>query len=374
MHGDSYGRLRFALLHLDAEKTQETNFESKLVPWKESNNMLTEVLRQILRAQSPRAEPAEDPAQWEQEGPLAAAPAQPAIQKIKRRLPAGNTDEGSPPKKMKPMTVAEMQWTELATMMLAGVHDGANAACRAAKNAVASTVISKHIGKLFGSFAATNTAVRNGLLRWATGSETIPMDSYIRTFDALAAIPAVQLCSVNQLRMERLLQDRKEESKHGRHGKEDLDHSEEQVPKLSDLDFGCRRFFDALAASPEKRDGKLLREMAQQLGIPYKVNGGSVWYNWRQLNFGRFRKKSEHLQKYGGSSLLTTYGKAQGWTSLLDHIVDRLGGEKKESADDPPKRVIINIDVLGHPWIRRLHLTDEAMAMLGVPREASYMP
>eukprot|EP00973_Karenia_brevis_P064737 8993396-Karenia_brevis.AAC.1 len=51
MGGDSKGRLRFRMQHLDANQCRATPFEEKLYPRASSDKLLTEVLREILVAQ-----------------------------------------------------------------------------------------------------------------------------------------------------------------------------------------------------------------------------------------------------------------------------------------------------------------------------------
>lgn len=78
----------------------------------------------------------------------------------------------------------------------------------------------------------------------------------------------------------------------------------EDMPDLSQLDFASRRMFDSLA-SHKMEEGDTLLELAEKHGVPMKINSKTVWYNFRQLNFSRTRKRQEggRARKYTQDSI-----------------------------------------------------------------------
>ncbi|CAJ1401414.1 unnamed protein product [Effrenium voratum] len=67
-----------------------------------------------------------------------------------------------------------------------------------------------------------------------------------------------------------------------------------------------------------------LLEKATTLGMPFKINSKTAWCNFRQLHF--------RLLRYGGSKVLNDHGTAEGWKTLLRHVVSQKAA--KAAADD----------------------------------------
>lgn len=277
MGSESNGRLRFVISTIDSAQVQTTAFEEKLVPRNFSNQLLVGVLREILVAQHPDSvrPPTleEDPEDKDesQEG---------AKRKLclRKQLPkrARVDVQVGPPAQMQ---VTCMHWSPSATLVLAGVMDGSGQACDKVGKCPGSSMVTKHAGKAFGAMATANVAMRNGLLRWAVG-EKIPFDTSVRILDCLAAVPKMEMCSVNQWLVETLIMQKSASEKNA-----------EIIPDLSAVDFAARRLFDGLARDKDK--DQTLMQVASEAGIPLKVNQKTVWYNFRQLHFSRTRKRQE---------------------------------------------------------------------------------
>lgn len=285
MGSESNGRLRFVISTIDSAQVQNTAFEEKLVPRNFSNQLLVGVLREILVAQHP--ESVRPPALEEdlendesQEGKK---------RKLRLRAPPNKgprVDAQVGPAAQ--MQVTCMHWSPSATLVLAGVMDGSGQACEKAGKCPGSSMVTKHVGKAFGAMATANVAMRNGLLRWAV-NEKIPFDTSVRILDCLAAVPKMEMCSVNQWLVETLIAQKSASEKKQVENVEQPD--VEIIPDLSPVDFAARRLFDALAR--EKDKDQTLMQTASEAGMPLKINQKTVWYNFRQLHFSRSRKRQE---------------------------------------------------------------------------------
>ena len=209
--------------------------------------------------------------------------------------------------------VSSLVWTKMAGLVLAGVSDGASAACNNCRQAGESgadesgalahclSTVTKHAGKFYGSWAAGANGQRNGLLRWAVHG--IQLDSKVRFLDALAALGSTELISVNQMYLERKIYEGKSDGAVGVK-KEDSEHSVDPPAGLSDLELAVRKLLDALAFDDE------LWAEALRAGILYRVPGASPWFNFRQLHFTRRRSRCPGATKYGGMENLNTHGSA----------------------------------------------------------------
>ena len=281
MGTDSNGRLRFVMTTIDSAQVLATPFEEKLVPRNASNDLLVGVLRAILRAQHGIKMEA---------GPEDAAEDAEAEQKNKRiciRLP--KQQQPNKGKAQSSPEVQTMQWTAAATLVLAGVMDGSGQACEKGGKTTATSTVTKLSGKAFGAMATANVAMRNGLLRFAL-SEKAPLDNQVRILDSLAAIPKMELASVNQLLAEMLIQQQKLQMEK-RTAENKAEPKIEEIPNLDDVDFAARRLFDALG---KETDGdRFLIDQAVDPGIPLKINAKTPWYNFRQLYFARSRKRQQ---------------------------------------------------------------------------------
>lgn len=286
MGSESNGRLRFVISTIDSAQVQTTAFEEKLVPRNCSNELLVGVLREILVAQHPESiclpSVEEDLEKDEsQEGHAKKRKLQ-----IRGAAKRSRMDAQAGPAAQ--MQVPCMHWSPAATLVLAGVMDGSGQACDKAGRCPGSSMVTKHVGKAFGAMATANVAMRNGLLRWAVSAK-IPFDTSVRILDCLAAVPKMEMCSVNQWLVETLLAQKSVSEKKQ---VENADPPEaEVIPDLSAIDFAARRLFDALAH--EKDKDQPLMQTASEAGMPLKVNQKTVWYNFRQLHFSRTRKRQE---------------------------------------------------------------------------------
>lgn len=183
MGGESCGRLRFVVLHLDPDQVRKVPFEERLVPRNKSQEILVETLREILLAQQclPDSEPEhfarqyptgldseEMKALWDsflvsRFAPLAkhlhslanptptslvasaeAEPAESGTGRAKRRRTTGAQssagctvrmrgsaqDEGvngaEEPKRLPALSIEAMQFSPAGTMIMAGIMDGTN--------------------------------------------------------------------------------------------------------------------------------------------------------------------------------------------------------------------------------------------------------
>ena len=136
--------------------------------------------------------------------------------------------------------------------------------------------------------ATANVAARNGLLRLALGPAA-PPDAHVRLLDALAAIPRMELCSVNQFLAEKHIAQHAKLQK--QQGQKEVPANQELIPDLQPLEFAARRLLDGLAAHEPKEDQTHLFSLAETQGMPYKINLKTVWFNFRQLHFSRCRKR-----------------------------------------------------------------------------------
>ena len=137
-----------------------------------------------------------------------------------------------------------MQFSPAGTMIMAGVLDGTNAACSKSSNMDSASVVTKHVGKAFGARAAANTALRNGLARWALGRD-LPLDNFVRLFDCLGALPKIEFFSINQMGLEREIA--RSQKQFGKDSKSVLDESPSETPsalRLEPVDLAAKRFFD----------------------------------------------------------------------------------------------------------------------------------
>ena len=334
MGSESNGRLRFVMVAIDPGSVQETSFEEKLVPHKASNLLLCQVLQEILAAQQQVPSQARE----EDEEASDAAPSQASrriqLRVSRRKRAKSQSSNPAPERAASAMTVARMIWSPAATLVLAGVTDGSAKACKARDNRSGSSVVTKHAGKAYGAIATANVAARNGLLRVALGAAA-PMDATVRLLDALAAIPRMELCSVNQFLAEKHIAHRRKSEK--QHEEPAPSEQGDAIPDLEPIQFAARRLLDTLASHDPKPDETQLFARAETDGIPLKVNQKTVWYNYRQLHFSRSRKRQEGLLKYGGSQVLNDHGTAAGWKSLLQSLVTH--GVGKLSEDEKTVRI-----------------------------------
>ena len=342
MGSESNGRLRFVMVAIDPKLVQQTTFEEKLVPHKQSNHLLAGVLHEILTLQQKPQEvlaPVCPAPAGSQESPRMMVPA-PRASRASQEPPTGSPSDvrtirlrepkakrakttQSAPKQREPtiMAVPAMIWSPAATLVLAGVSDGSGKACTEKGNCAGSSVVTKHAGKAYGAIATANVAARNGLLRLALGANA-PADASIRLLDALAAIPRMELCSVNQFLAEKHISMQRATVDKQR-ADQKAPAEDEIIPDLQPIEFAGRRLLDGLAAHEPTAEETELFSLAENPGIPYKINQKSVWYNFRQLHFSRTRKRQEGLLRYGGSQVLNTFGTAAGWGELLDSLVER---------------------------------------------------
>ena len=174
------------------------------------------------------------------------------------------------------------------------------------------------------------------------------MDDQIRLIDALTAIPKIQLFSNNQMAAARGA---------GWSG---------PVAPLSDVDFACRRLFDALADDMWALPGTAERprtkvwDVAFADGIPMKINGGTVWYNFRQMFFTRKRKRGADLLRYGNLLILSAHGAADGWKKLLGHLVNKEAGKIENG------KVRIRVPTSCRDWLDSLKLAPATAEKLAI--------
>ena len=198
------------------------------------------------------------------------------------------------PKQLPELSVREMQFSPAGTMIVAGVMDGTNAACNQSPNPESASVVTKHAGKALGACAAANTALRNGLARWAIGRD-VPMDPRIRLFDCLGALPKIEIYSVNQMGLEHEILAQKAGKKDGKDVAEKTSQNTIQpVPAacVSPIDIAVKRFcegmhFNASKTAPHSN----VWELAANAGIPFAVPSDNFWYNFRQHWFTKSRVK-----------------------------------------------------------------------------------
>ena len=132
MRGESRGRLRFVMRHLDAHKARRKAFEDKLVPRKQSDPLLVGVLREILLAQQrrdvlPNPEMQDEP---DSEVTEESGGRQRGGKLRRRRKHRGGEEQNTPKLHLGEavMTVSKMEWKPAATVILAGTTEGANEA------------------------------------------------------------------------------------------------------------------------------------------------------------------------------------------------------------------------------------------------------
>ena len=422
MGSDSCGRLRFVMLSINAQQSRGCAFEEKLVPWRKSNELLTEVMREILLFQNaplppqapavpaagPPADTAAGSAANSAAGPTAESAAgfvagltpllaladqapSPSVQQPPPEVPPAAAGEsqgpsgrapgtGGPAKRRRkslptpveetpgdaPATVMHVQrveWSNAATLVFAGVCDGANAACAVSPNGELNSVVTKHAGKAFAACSAANVAARNGLLRFALGRDA-PVDNRIRLLDALTAVPKIQLFSANQLAAERAVQEANGASKGAGRSASDVPLVAEPPLALSGMDFACRRLFDALAEDstevnfPGVPHRTKLWDVAITDGVPLKISGGTPWFNFRQMFFTRKRKDVPALQRYGGVANLVAHGAAPKWKCVLAHLVEQSAGKLEDG------KVTIRVPEGCRAWLASLRLGPTAVAKL----------
>ena len=211
-----------------------------------------------------------------------------------------------------------MQRSAPATLVLAGVLDG-------------SAMVTKH--------ATASAAIRNGMLWWALGDK-VPVDSLV------SAIPKMEM---RQLLAEWLIKQRVLVDKEA---SETAPQQPELIPDLDPVDFSSRRLFDGLPSEVEGEE--TLLEKATTLNMPFKTNSKTVWYNFRQPRFNCGRKRQQgferkmlskspivrsgrcrvfrvrHVVNLGGpgqdccatgGARFNDHGTAEGWKTLLRHVV-----------------------------------------------------
>ena len=241
MAAASNGRARLAVLTFDGESVRERPFEESFFPRKDSDCLMTFVLGAIYKLQH-RPDAAGDNA--------AGAKARPK-RKMMRKAKAKARPPALPSTHPK---ITEVVWTAGAGSVLAGVCEGSGKACNKSGQASGVSCVRKHTGKFYGALALSNLAIRNGLLAYAL-SDVLPedwpnafiFDHKIRLLDAIAAMPRMELYSINQLHLERLLVE--ETKKNARpimiQQKEELD--EEPVDLLGE-DKGVLRLLEGMVA------------------------------------------------------------------------------------------------------------------------------
>ena len=300
MGSDSCGRLRFVVLHLDPGQVRSLPFEEKLVPRVASNELLTEVLREVLLAQQraaisdsvddrpypPRIADSGSRALWRQMLASHFAPLAALIMREGEEQSQGEDRQGprcsavgkAQAAKRRPlkeehahlrkrprageigelqalMEVKAMEFNAAATLVLAAVNDGSGAACAGADDPEGTSIVAKHAGKAFGALATANVGQRNSLSRYVCG-RGFPLDNRVRLMDCLAALPKMELFSVNQLACEEAIRAYGARARlPGRAASHTLDGDDGKDPvgpqktpiHLEPHDFAARRFFEALA-------------------------------------------------------------------------------------------------------------------------------
>jgi hypothetical protein len=403
----SNGRSRFGVLSLDGHQVRETPFEEKFFPRRQSNELLTGCLAEVLTAQhvkpvgssaaaagivSPLS--AAELASGAAAGPAAAPAVRGAAARGagRGRVRGGRAPGSQPaaagsasavpepeapaarircrtPKPQRPLqvtvttkTVSAMTWDGAAGCVLAGMSQGASAANNSQSGKVGVATVTKHSGKFYGAVAVSNAAIRNGLMRLALGRD-VPLDTYIRLLDALAAIPRVELFGVNQFRLERLLAAKTQAETPKALGPAGDDAADvESLPDLTSIEFAARRLFEGLveckmpvdAAVPAAENTAWHKAVTD--GIPFAINLKTFWFNFRQLHFTRKRRRCADLERYCGATNCNAFGDAAGWKKLLNLLVDKRAAETSEDG----KRVMLRCDVLSKAWVRSLCLNNAA--------------
>ena len=115
-HSDSCGRLRFVVLTLDSSQVRATLFEEKMQPRSCSMDLVTGILRNILRAQHKQPVPEVQERDQESQGD------RPADRRLRLRKPQ---EPSQPPSR----EIDEVNFTGAAGCVFAGLQDGAAQAC-----------------------------------------------------------------------------------------------------------------------------------------------------------------------------------------------------------------------------------------------------
>ena len=94
--------------------------------------------------------------------------------------------------------------------------------------------------------------------------------------------------------------------------------AEEIIPGLTEVQFACRRLLDCLAETG-------LWQEAKDSGIPLQLSqtADKRFYNFRQQFFSRKKNRGvDSFNKYGGLPNLYHHGKADGWKSMMQYLLD----------------------------------------------------
>ena len=169
----------------------------------------------------------------------------------------------------------------------------------------------------------------------------------MRLLDALAAIPAMKLASINQMRAERALQNMEDVAdEDGVNENELREPADMKHPAISGIDGAAKRLLECLHGSKGAKQGVDFWLVAIENGIPASLGTNEPFLSFRTTNFVRKTKTKEaELDKFGGHASLADYGKASGWRQLCQHLVDKklgmwVDGDKKVKLVRQPDGVL----------------------------------
>ena len=255
---------------------------------------------------------------------------------------SGSPDDDAP-KRSPVAEVKAMRWSPAATLVLAGVMEGADAASLNSKDKESGQVVTKHGGKAFGASFVANAAQRNGLARWAF-SRAMPLDDTVRLFDTLATLPKMEIFSVNQLDLEKEIRlkqldknkqcGRQQSGDKGNEGAE-ITNTEIMYLEWTPIELASKLLFDALHKNTIKLEQDTsVWDLASTEGIPMKLAVKTFWYNWRQMWFYR-RRARESLPAYGADEnavwgIVNKHAEHHAWKNLFDYFVEKKAAYKDE--------------------------------------------
>ena len=291
-----------------------------MVPRKAAQELVVGTLTWILRLQqSPaRAQPEHEASQQETEAGADAAEAGATAAAAPKRAARLRMRKPKPEEVTPQRGLDEVTFSGAAGCVLAGVQDGSASACaQCGEESLAASAVTKHAGRVFGSMCVANLALRTGMLMYALvarrkgagcwdahcgsislaaaplhapSQSTRPLSSrrlQVRLHDAAeASIHMLELYSINQLQLERGIEDLMKEDASHKRVRAQADSS------LEPVDVAAKRFLTGLL-SYRPPCGTDPWQAAVRKGVPTTLPRKSFWLAVRQSLLTRKRKHAE---------------------------------------------------------------------------------